>query len=146
MATLRNLLVNCNETWVLSQSVWGLWCESWSGLPGLSAWMWTASQCRGAGGVCRLDLDTSALPLLCTQWGKHKEPYSALMQYSWWGVRRAVKHSRVVRRPSNPPSGSSCCLGSLPSPNACPLAEALSVSFSALPCSLSAASHSTINF
>lgn len=38
------------------------------------------------------------------------------MQYSWWGVSRAVKHSRVVRRPSNPLSGSSCCLGLLPSP------------------------------
>lgn len=38
------------------------------------------------------------------------------MQYSWWGVSRAVKHSRVVRRPSNPLSGSSCCLGLLLSP------------------------------
>lgn len=32
------------------------------------------------------------------------------MQYSWRGVSGAVKHSRVVRRPSNPLSGSSCCL------------------------------------
>lgn len=39
-----------------------------------------------------------------------------VMQYSWWGVCRAVKHSRVVRRPSDPLSGSSCCLGLLPSP------------------------------
>lgn len=38
------------------------------------------------------------------------------MQYSWWGVSRAVKHSRVVGRPSNPLSVSSCCLGLLPSP------------------------------
>lgn len=38
------------------------------------------------------------------------------MQYSWWGVSRAVKHSRVVRRPCSPLSGSSCSSGLFPSP------------------------------
>ena len=77
---------------------------------------------------------TVAATLLNAQWGQHKEPYSAVMQYSWWGVSGAVKHSRVVRRPSNPLSGSSCCLGRpTPLSKADPLARALSLSFAALP-------------
>lgn len=39
----------------------------------------------------------------------------SVMQYSWRGVSRAVKHSRVVRSSPNPLSGSSCYLGLLPS-------------------------------
>lgn len=106
--------------------VWNLvWFVCWSGQ------MWTATSAWGT-----LYLDASALWLQCcsTVHGDNtEEPYSAIMQYSWWGVSRAVKHSRVVRRPSNPLSGSSCCLGLLPSPNPILLPKHCLFSFPAHP-------------
>lgn len=51
------------------------------------------------------------------------------MQYSWRGVSGAVKHSGVLRRPSNPLSGSSCCLGFAPLSKAVPSCSSIVSSF-----------------